>query len=240
MKRTSESGNALWFILVAIVLLGALTMLLSRSGSSVDQNADVEQMRIKASQVMRYAKSIESAIEQMKLNGVSENSISFENALTATDYTNSNCDDASDQNYPDCRIFEAGGAGLVYIAPPQGTNNGAEWIFTGHNNVGTAAAPIGTTAAGSGNDLVMLLPGANTAMCLQINRDLDVDSSGTIPEDSGGAVTTAFAGIYDSAALNILDGDPAGFELNGHEAGCFTDTAANPDVTYFYYVVLAR
>jgi type II secretory pathway pseudopilin PulG len=239
MNRHSERGNALWFILLAIVLLGALTMLLSRSGSSVDQNADVEQMRIKASQVMRYAKSIQSAVEQMKLNGVSENGISFQNSTTTTNYTNTSCDDDTDQNYPDCRVFDVGGAGLVYMPPPPGTNGGAEWIFTGENNVGTTAKPIGTTAAGSGNDLIMLLPGANNALCLQINRDLDVDSSGTIPGDASGAAVTPFTGSYP-AALNILDGDPTAFELDGHEAGCFIDTAPNPDVTYFYFVLLAR
>ena len=234
-NRLSENGNALWFILVAIVLLGALTILLSRSGSSVNQSGDVEQMRIKASNVLRYAKGIESAIEQMKLNGISENEISFQNPTTATNYTNGSCDTAADQHFPECKIFDVGGAGQTYLAPPPGSNDGSEWIFTGANNV----AGAGTSAALTGNDLVMLLPNADTALCLQINRDLDVDSSGEIPVDADAAALGAFTGTFANT-LTVLDGNgSAPLELDGHGAGCFTDSSVG-NVTYFYYVLLAR
>ncbi len=222
----------MWFILVAVVLLGALTVLLSRGGNNTSQTGDIEQARIKASQIMRYARGLNAAIEQMKLRGVSENSISFQNATTATNYANAGC--AVD----DCKVFDTGG-GQVYNDPPAVTNDGGEWIFTGDNNVGTAANPVGTSGARTGNDLVMLLPNANEAMCIQINRDLSVGTAGTLPEDSTGIGVTAFTGTF-AASLTELDGDAAPFELDGKEGGCFTDTAPNPDVTYFYYVLLAR
>lgn len=231
--KACQNGNVLWFILLAIALMGALTMVLSRSGSSVDQAGDIEQVRIKAGQIMRYGKSIEAAVQNMILSGISENDISFENSTTSTDYTNSNCGNTS------CRLFHVGGAGLSYKAPPSGANDGSEWIFTAANNVGTTSDPIGTTAARTGNDLVMLMPEANTTLCTQINRELGVGTAGTIPEDATGVVTTEFTGSYPNS-LNIIDGDSTPFELDGHAAGCFTDTNADPDVTYFYYVLLAR
>jgi hypothetical protein len=127
----------------------------------------------------------------------------------------------------------------ITLLPPSGSAaSGSEWIFTGANNVGTSAYPIGTTAAGTGNDLILLLPNANAALCAQINRDMEIASP--IPTDATGIALTPFTGDYDDAALVIIDGDGAPFELNGKASGCFTDTAANPDVTYFYYVVLAR
>lgn len=233
ISRSKERGNVLWLILVAVVLLGAITILLSRSGSSVDQSGDVEQMRIKASQMMRYAKSIEAAIQQMKLRGISENEISFENPTTAVDYTNANC------SVGECKIFDVEGGGLTYRDPPSGANDGSEWIFTATNNVGTTADPVGTTAARSGNDLIMLMPEASTALCTQINRDIDVGTAGTLPVETTGIFTTEFTGIYVNN-LNILDGDPTPFELDGETVGCFTDANPNPDVTYFYYVLLAR
>lgn len=236
-SRTSQHGNALWFILVAIVLLAALTVLLSRSGTSVDQSGDIEQLRIKSSQIIRWAKGIESVIEQMKLRGISESDISFENTITAQDYSNASCDAHADPN--ECKIFATGGGGQNYLNPPSGSAEaGAEWIFTGANNVGTAAYPIGTTASGAGNDLILLLPNANAALCTQINKDLEI-AAGTIPADATGIALTPFVGTYD-AALVTIDGDGAPFELNGKASGCFTDTNATPDVTYFYYVVLAR
>lgn len=229
----NESGNALWFILVAVVLLAALTIVLTRSGGNVTQNADSERQRVLASQLTKYAQGIGNAIEQMRLRGVSESVISFQNPTTVTDYTNASCSD------PGCKVFDSGGGGQVYRPAPSDANDGSEWIFTGANNVGTTALPVGTTAAGTGNDLLMLLPNASAAMCAQINRDLDIGTAGTIPSDDTGISTTAFTGTYD-ASLTILDGDAAPLELNGRNAGCFTDTAANPDVTYFYYVLLAR
>ena len=128
--KINERGNVLWFILIAVALLGAITMVLSRGGSSVDQAGDIENRRVQSTQILRYTKSIEAAIQEMKLRGVSENDISFENAETAVDYTNANC------TVTDCRLFDVGGAGLNYRDFPS-ANDGSEWIFTGANNVGT-------------------------------------------------------------------------------------------------------
>ncbi len=236
-SKNSENGNALWFILIAVILLGLLTMVLSRGGSSVDQTGDYEQQRIKSGQIMRYAKSIETAIQEMKLRDISENDISFANPTTATDYTNNNCDSAADRPYPGCLIFDVEGAGLSYRNFPD-TNDGSDWIFTGANNVGTAASPIGTTASVTGNDIIMLLPNMNQGVCIQINRDLEVGTPGTLPVDTAGIDTTAFTGTFASGGPSILDGDGAPFELDNQNAGCFTD--ANTSTTYFYYVVLAR
>jgi hypothetical protein len=227
----TEKGNALWFILVAIVLLGALTVLLTRGGNTVDQSGDVEQQRIRSGQLLRWAKGVEAAIEQMKLRGISENDISFENDETTADYTNPNC------SINDCRVFAAGGGGQTYLKPPSGANDGSDWIFTGANNVGTINYPIGTTALKTGNDLVILLPNANPAMCNQANKDLDING---VPDDASGIDLTPFVGVYDDSALVTIDGDPSPYELDGKPSGCFIDTNANPDVVYFYYVVLAR
>lgn len=230
---SSEKGNVLWFILVAVVLLGALTMVLSRSGSSVDQSGDVERMRIEASQLIRYAKSVETAIQQMTLRNVSENEVSFQNDISATDYTNASCDDSSDATYPGCLVFNEDGGGLEYRK-----FYNQDWIFTGADNVGTAAGPIGTTAARSGNDLLMLLPITNASLCAQINREAKVSNNGATPPTDTGIDYTPFTGTYAAGAPKILDGDPTPFELDTHAVGCFTDGAAG--ASYFYAVILAR
>ncbi len=232
MNTTSQKGNALWFILVAIVLLAALTVVLTRGGSSVTQSGDVEQLRIAGSQILRYAKSVESAIDQMKMRSVSESLISFEHGSPAT-YLNAGCTVA------DCKVFDVSGGGATYKNPPSGANDGSQWIFTGANNVGTTANPVGSTGAITGNDIVMMLANMREDLCIQINRDLKVGTPGTLPEDSVGIVTTAFDGTFANA-VNLIDGDPAPLELDGKSAGCFKFTAPNPDVIYFYYVVLAR
>jgi hypothetical protein len=231
-SRASERGNVLWMILIGVALLAAITMVLSRGGSSTDQTGDVENLRVRASQILRHARGIESAIQTMKLNGVSENDISFENSTTSTDYTNANC--TSD----DCRLFHVGGAGLIYKNFPS-ANNGDDWIFTSANNVGTTAGPIGETSAVRGNDIVMLLPNARESLCIQINRDLGVGTVGTLPVDTSGIATKAFTGSFPGGGPTILDGDPAPFELDNQNAGCFED-GNDGNRVYFYYTVLAR
>jgi type II secretory pathway pseudopilin PulG len=232
MKRVSEKGNVLWFILIGIVLLGALTLILSRSGSSVDQSADVEQLRVRASQILRYAKGLETAIEQMTTRGVSENDISFENTITTADYTNPHC--TTDTS---CLLFDPAGGGMTYLPAPAGTNDGSEWIFSGAHIVGSPSGPVGTYGLQTGNDLIMLLPNVNEALCRQINRDLHITSTDPLPFDYTPIDATPFAGVYDNAD-NRLDGDPAPFELDRKNAGCFYSEPA--DFNYFYYVLLAR
>lgn len=233
-KKNNEAGNALWFILLAVALLGILTGVLTRSGSTVEQSGGVEHGRVKASALLRYAKGLEAALERMKLRGIGENAISFENASTTTDYTNSNC--AADE----CKLFSLGGGGQEYRAPPAGANDGSEWVFTGHNNVGTTANPVGTTEDVRGNDLLVILRNLPESLCKQINRELGISAGASPPVDTGGIGLTPFTGtFYDGSGTPvILDGDPSPFELDGKASGCFKDNAAGS--YYFYHVLLAR
>lgn len=218
---SSQCGNALWFILIGVALLAALTILLSRSGSTVDQSGDFEQRSVKITQMLRYAKSIEAAVQEMKLRGTSENEISFQNAITATDYTNANCDDTTDRNFPDCMIFDVGGAGLTYRDAPENVNDGSDWIFSATNIVDG----VGSTAP----DLVMFLQNMRESTCTQINRFLDTSYAGT----EAGIDFTEFTGSYSVVqTINLAD---------GQQAGCLTtDDGTGNTVYLFYYVLLQR
>lgn len=210
----SQRGNALWFILIGVALLGALTMVLSRGGSSTDQSGDFEQRQVKVSQMLRYAKSIEAGIQQMRLRGVSENDISFDNSETATSYANGNC------TTTDCLIFDVGGAGLTYTAPPSGVSTATEWIFSGTNDVST----VGTTAP----DLVMFLPDVRSSVCNHINRVLETSYSGTETDLD----FNAFDGAYTATeAIDIAA---------GQQAGCVQYNDGGGADPLFYYVLHKR
>jgi hypothetical protein len=230
----SESGNVLWFLLIGIVLIGLLTALISRGTSSVGQSGDAEQARILAGQILQIAKGYESAVQQMKLNGISENEISFQNDATGIDYTNAKCTKVA------CRMFESGGGGMSYTAPPVSAiidSSAEEWVFTGANNVGTTAGPIGTTAAGSGNDLLIILPNLSDGVCGQINRLLELNAPSYDPPVEAGISLDPFTGEFNAAAIKILEGSTAK-ELDGRSGGCFFDTAE--DTNIFYQVLLER
>ena len=190
-QRKTERGSVLWVILIAIVLIGLLTALLSRSGSNVDQSGSIEQQRIKISQMMRYVKGIETAIQNMKLNGISESDLSF----TDDRSDNSNCTNT------ECMVFHVEGGGLTEQSPPTGiSTSGANWKYVATNNV----LNIGTTAA----DLIIVLEDINDEYCTQINRVLGT----TLGADDTDIDFTDFDGNY----TNTQTIDNSG----GHDAGC--------------------
>lgn len=226
-NKIAESGNVLWFILLAVVLLASLTFVMTRSGSNVDQSGDLERLRIEIGESLRYLKGIEAAIQQMRLQGIGERQISFQNGAA---FPNTQC------TTNDCRIFHVNGGGQTYIVPSTTLGTATDWVFTAANNVGTTAGPIGTTAAGTGNDLLAVLPNVTQAACRQFNRELNDLTA--IPIDETGIITTLFNGTYP-ASLNILDGDATPFELNRVPAGCFQTTDSS-GAYFFYYTLLAR
>ncbi len=215
-----QSGNVLWFILIAVALLAALTMVISRSGSTVDQSGDVEQQRVKISQMLRYAKSLEAGVQQTRLRGVSENDMSFwhdsngDNIENATDtYFNANC------TVTDCHLFDVGGAGLTYSAPPSGISSATDWVFNGTNDI----LDVGTTAP----DLILILPQISTSICAQINRMLE----------------TTYGGVESNVDFTAFDGTFTATETIdlaiGQQAGCI-DYQNGPDVEPFFYQVLIK
>lgn len=237
--RSRESGNVIWFIMLAIALTAALTMTLSRSSDTGGQTGDIERARVQASEIMRYAGGIEQAIEKAVLQGVSENAISFENNFVSG-YANSRCPD-SDQAQP-CYIFGRGG-GQTYLRPRaewlDATHSArplyGEWYFTGHvcvEDVGTGEVGCESDSNGRNEDLVMILPWIKEDICRQINSLLKIP--GAIPVESGGAWPASaikFQGVFaDGEILN----------QSGRMSGCFAGSAANmpPGNSYSYFHVL--
>ncbi len=210
--RQNEKGSALWFILVAVVLIGLLTVVLSRSGSSVNQTADVEQASIKISQLMRYAQGLAAAVQQMTMSGISESDVSFENAGANV---NANCAGSNA-----CKIFHVEGAGQGYTAPPSGLGTTADWLITAANDV------EGVGEAGQA-DLVLMLTGIDPEICTLINRQ-----AGQTYAADGDVDFTPFAGSYTMA--ETIDG------AGGKTTGCLAYDNAGTEEPFFYYVLLAR
>lgn len=228
MRYQSESGNALWFIMVAIVLIGILTAVLSRGSNTVDQTGSYEHGRIEVSQILRYAKSIETAVQQMTLNGISESDISFQNETTTADYTNNNCNDTADRSYPDCLVFEEQGAGLTYQNFPDASSS--DWIFTGNLRAGD----IGGDSTIS--ELLMILPNVSKSLCIAINNELGVDNpSGNPPQDQANSSPGAhFQGQYTNANLIASTGSTLSYVA----AACYEGGGTPAAGTYHFYQVL--
>ena len=249
----AEAGNAFWIILLAIALLVALTVTVTRSNESSQETGNRDRNRIMATDILRQAKSIQQAIDQLRLNGVAENQISFDNSVVAG-YSNIRCGDSTLNTDDDtCKVFHQRGTGLTYKIPP------AEWLDKDKNTetlygewyfFGTACVPgIGTGDAGcdstdSATDLIISLPWIKEDLCLEINRMVGVENlSGPVkpPLLAGSAYTgamTKFAGTF--TATSEIDTVASAF--TERQSGCFQSPAgADPDGGFhFYHVLIAR
>jgi hypothetical protein len=244
-QNASQSGNAFWFILLAIALLVALTVTITKSGENTEETGQRDRDRIQASDILRQAKSMESAIQQMRIAGQPENDISFENSYVSG-YANASCPDGQP-----CRIFGSGGAGLAYKLPPadwldsthQGEDLYGEWYF-----FATSCVPgIGTgneTCNGddAATELMVSLPYINKSLCLEINRLVGVQNLTnpvSPPENVGSAYSAGlnkFTGTY--TATSIINSSANAFL--GKPSGCFAGDVDPDDGYHFYHVLIAR
>lgn len=199
-----QRGSALLYILIAIALLTALTVSLTRMSSNSGGNLEPEQARLKAQQIVAYAKSVESAVQFVGTqNNCGQAQISFENPVEGS-YTN-----ASAPTDKRCHVFDIAGGGLSWNNPPKSSTvvGNETWFFEGNGHSITGFGTEGSGLCGSScTDLIMVLPNVETSVCQQINFLLGVTTSlSTTPPNSytglpaTAAFTTKFTGNYGTA-----------------------------------------
>lgn len=244
MKRLSaeaRSGNVLIFILLAIFLLGALTIFLSRSGDQSNETGDQERASIFASDMLKFTGGVQSAVGGLLAQGCSENTLNFHHDRNPTEHINTNA--PADHS---CDVFHGRGGGISY-EPVQdswiSTRNDEtrSWHFTSSRCV----YGVGTGGDSCGNanlELRMAVTGLSLAVCNEINRRMGVAQvSGGPPSDQDDLVP--FTGEYAAAggaAINTLgdSGTSSGLPLQRQRTACLRNS--NGGQYIFYSVILAR
>ncbi len=185
-KQKLQSGNALWFVLIAIALMGGLTVMLSRSSGTSEETGEYEQNQISAAEVMRIGEGLKIAVENLRARGCSENTISFWH-----DSDGNGTEDGSDDYYNadaptdhSCHVFEPEGAGLTYES---------SWIFTGESLVLGLGSDTRT-------ELVAIFE-TDIDVCMQLNDLVSVsnDASDAPAEDFD---MTVFTGSFGTTYTN--------------------------------------
>jgi hypothetical protein len=230
MIKHAENGNALFFILIAVALIAALTAVVTRSSDTAEQSGNIERFRVEASDIMKVAGGMKQAVNNMRLRGTSESELSFNNTfLSATLYTNTNCTNG------DCAVYGLGG-GQAYKVPARSWLNQNQsaspqfgtWEFSGENHVDN----IETTDS----ELIAYLGHLNRGLCRQINAMLGIpEVSGDVPNDADGFTARGFTGGFNDdtgdSNYGVIN------NMSGAETGCFNSAAR--DYT-FYQVLIAR
>lgn len=234
----AESGNILIIILVAIALIGALTMTVMRSDVTDADAVAPEQAKIIAAQTMGQARTFEQAVKTLIARGCSEQEINFENTIVAG-YTNGGAP-ADDH----CDVFDRDGAGLAWSNPSANANDGSSWRLLAGNAVdGVTTTDDGACASGC-IDLLAVLPNVTLNVCKQLNAIAKVTAASDAPPvDLGNFdATTKIAG-FDAVAAGVAVLD-TGALLSGKRTGCFeatnVDGAPAGDTYWFYHVLLVR
>lgn len=229
--RTRESGNVMFYILIAIALLAALSFAISQSGRGSIQNVSNDKLRLLAGEILDYSDNVKKAVQILRLRGVSFGTLDFADPAIPA-YDNPDC------TTDDCAIFNAAGGGIVYKrASIDALVSASDWVFAASNEV----KEIGTTGGAAANaDLLMILQPVKKDLCVILNTLLGVSNNGAggdPPEDLEIDLATPFTG-GDSYSKSVGDEGGATDLGPGHMAACFKDLASGNYT--FYQVLLPR
>ncbi|NCO04373.1 MAG: hypothetical protein GW903_09300 [Alphaproteobacteria bacterium] len=234
--RATENGNALWFILIAIILLGLLTAMMTRSGGNTNDTGDYERNSIIANEILGYARNIENAVQSLLARGCGENDIRFEST-------------------GDCSVFSPAGTGLTALSSSEEgwiISDTTAWPhgirFEAMTNGAPNVGPNGHTN-GSGSNLNIFIPNIKEEYCVAINRLVGVENpEGYPPRDitSSAIEGGGFNGSYGGASCCTFD--TSGGETDAKPTACFVSNdhagASNAldgqDRFYFYHTLIAR
>lgn len=227
--RTSEQGNVLFLILIAVALFAALSYAVTQSTRSGGGDASRETTLVNSSTITQYPASIKTAIVRMIVsNGVTVDQLSFDAPSAYGSFTTTQ----QAQN-----VFHPSGGGASYqLAPASVMANSAPgtWLFNAANQVYNIGSD---TAAPAGNDIIAILPGVTQAICERIHAQLGL---GAVPTETGIIVaassnkTVSNLAIPSSAQI-IGVASAGGSVLNGQPQGCFQQSGYN-----YYHVLVER
>lgn len=236
-RTLTQRGSALFIILIATALFGALGYAVSnmmRSGN-LDKITE-EKARLYANEIIDFGRSMRQSVQSMRISNFCEDTdISF--TVTGSDgYQHTPAVSNS------CKVFNPSGGARNDVNPAtdwldasmSARTEYGEWFFDGNhciNDIGTSGAPC----VAANNDLLLILPHITRQICLQINSALDITNpSGEPPADNHDNSATKFQGTYTAGANSLISTT----ELDGKTAGCFRDSAGTWQNSYIFYQVL--
>lgn len=231
LQRDRQRGNVLWFILIAIFLLGGLTVMLTRTSTQTDDTGESDKAMVRAANIIRTASFIETAYQNLIMNGCSENTISFwqdenldgvENA-TDTRYNPSAPTDRS------CHIFDVKGGAAKSITVGDSINV-AQVV-----NMGTTARDLYYVVQ---NDYDGAPRGISTEVCRAINKIAGNNfNMNSLPQAD--MTTGPFTGSFASG--QTLGDNGLEVPMAGVKTGCNIDNQCGTGTcNSFYSVIVVR
>ncbi len=235
ITTSSERGNALFLILIAVALFAALSYAVTQSGRG-SGTIDRETALIAAAQLTQYPASLRTTITRMVITGTPVG------GATGVDFTTGSASN---------KVFDSQGGGAIFQSPPNniGTASGegqdqdgvldaSKWGFKDavHANLGFYILGVGTDTIVSGREVFAYLHDITNAVCLQVNKGLGLSS--TIAETGADVDLTLGVGkgvnaAGSAASTHTYDAVPA------QAFGC-VDANNGAGAAYDYYHALVE
>jgi hypothetical protein len=218
LPASTESGNALIYVLIALTLFGFLTVTLARQNMQ-SENMDLidERVELYVSEMIEYVASTQQAVDMMLTSGSSVAQLDF----TLPEESDFN-DDPVYQ-----KVFHPQGGGLNYQRVPSEEilADPAEggWLFQTGTNVQWSPS--------SAPDVIITTNNVRREICEKLNLEIKGDAA--IPVLSGSAEN-----YFDPGGANndLAVSDCA--ECEGYSSLCVQESADNTFA--FYNVIVAQ
>lgn len=220
-KRRTR-GNAMIYILLAIALLGGLTMTMMRGNETGGDDLSEDQKRLYATQLIAQAATAKQVIDQMVMTGSNFNNLDFVLPSDPAFNTGSNIH----------KFYHPAGGGMVYKTPtvPPFVNNTAPnqgwYIYTKTNVEWTPSATA---------DVIFSAFWINLDVCAEINKI--ITGSNAIPQLSSAVSQRGLFTNYFNTDVTLNAARCP--DCVGHSQICVGGSSASDQGT-FYSIILAR
>ncbi len=221
--KNQQSGNAMIYILIALALLGALTMVLARGANEGGSDLSADQAELMTTRMTAAAGVAKNAVDQMMMSGTAVSALNFVTPNVAS------YDTAPHYN----KIFHPDGGGLsldsdnIQLFTGTDTAPTPGWYLGRFNNIQWTP----TTA----NDVVLAAHDISQAVCANTNKKI-----------TGSTAIPILLGTGDPATyfVNNSFGGPPNANLTtaicaaceGHPALCVSNTGATQ---FTYYSIIS-
>jgi hypothetical protein len=226
-KASSENGNVLFLILIAVMLFAALSFAVMKTTQS-NAGKGEEGAMVNAAQINQYPAIINAAILRMVMNGIQIPDLEFNHPS-----------DFGNLTAPQFAVFDSTSFGTTYVNAPAAVmadGTSGDWYFNGNFEVENLGEAVPNDFAG--NEIIGFLPGIKNTVCKAMNEKLQIDG---IPQATAPYRTDAMVNMDNTYALpaseNIIgEAGLAALEpLTAQPFGCYQDTGTGE---YIYYHVV--
>jgi hypothetical protein len=195
--RQNEQGNALFLILIAVVLFAALSYAITQSNRS-SGNAGRETNTISGTTITQYTSGIRTGITRMLLRGTATSDLLFNPPASYSATTTR-------------EVFHPDGGGVGYQDPDLNViETGGLWYYLINKPVTNIATTTG--------DVVAVLTNVKKGICEQLNQQ--IRGTTTIPTAMNGVTMAAMA--TDGTGTPFT-----GLNISGQPFGCIKASDGN-------------